>query len=165
MVREPDRWSEYAGVGVRYLALLVDLLLLSAVFFPVTRLVKGTWIMSAADHRWVSGWFVTDPLCVVFLAAMALYFVLWEGLVAATPGKMALGLRVVRPDGRPPGLPRAFVRNALRLVDGLPAFGILAAVLIATSRERTRLGDRVADTRVVHPRQTPLRSPANAEAA
>jgi uncharacterized RDD family membrane protein YckC len=120
--------------------------------------------MSAADHRWSSGWFVSDPLCLAFLAVMAVYFVLWEGLAAATPGKMALGLRVVRPDGRPPGLPRAVVRNALRLIDGLPAFGILAAVLIATSRECTRLGDRVADTRVVHPRQTPLRHPANAEA-
>lgn len=139
----------YAGVPIRYLAILLDLLVLSAVFFPVTRLVKGTWMMSASDHRWVHGWFVTDPLCLAFLAVMFIYFVLFEAFSGATPGKMAAGLRIVRPAGGRPGLTRSFVRNVLRLVDGLPALGILGAVLIATSRERTRLGDRLARTRVV----------------
>jgi uncharacterized RDD family membrane protein YckC len=142
----------YAGVAIRYLAILLDLVVLSAVFFPVTRIVKGTWIMSASDHRWAHGWFVTDPLCLVFLAAMALYFVLFEAFRGATPGKTATGLRVVRPDGGLPGLTRSLVRNVLRLVDGLPALGILGTVLIATSRERTRVGDRLAKTRVVHTR-------------
>lgn len=139
----------YAGVPIRYLAILLDLLVLSAVFFPVTRLVKGTWVMSASDHRWAHGWFVTDPLCLAFLAVMFFYFVLFEAFSGATPGKMAAGLRIVRPTGGRPGLTRSFVRNVLRLVDGLPALGILGAVLIATSRERTRLGDRLARTRVV----------------
>jgi hypothetical protein len=48
------------------------------------------------------------------------------------------------------------LRNLLRLVDGLPALGILGAYLIATSQERTRLGDRCADTRVVRRRVTRL---------
>ncbi|MCG6963949.1 MAG: RDD family protein [Acidobacteria bacterium] len=139
----------YAGVAIRYLAILLDLMVLSAVFFPVTRIVKGTWIMSATDHRWAHGWFVTDPLCLIFLAVMILYFVLFEAFPGATPGKVAAGLRVRRPDGGRPGLTRSLVRNLLRVVDGLPALGILGAVLIATSSERTRLGDRLAQTRVV----------------
>lgn len=138
-----------AGLWVRLLAVVVDAAVLSAVFFPVTRVVKGVWLMSAGDHRWTSGWFVTDPLCLAFLAAMFLYFVLLEGLIGATLGKRALGLRVVGDDGRPPGLSRAVVRNLLRAVDSLPAFGILAAVLITSSDDRTRLGDRVAGTWVV----------------
>jgi uncharacterized RDD family membrane protein YckC len=139
----------YAGVAIRYLAILLDLVVLSAVFFPVTRIVKGTWILSATNHRWAHGWFVTDPLCLIFLAVMILYFVLFEAFPGATPGKVAAGLRVRRPDGGRPGLTRSLVRNLLRVVDGLPALGILGAVLIATSSERTRLGDRLAQTRVV----------------
>jgi uncharacterized RDD family membrane protein YckC len=132
----------------------VDFLLLSTVFFPVTRLVKGVWLMQPSDHRWVSGWFVTDPLCVAFLLAIFLYFSLLEGLAGATLGKRALGLRVVGPEARRPGLGRAVLRNVLRLVDALPALNILGVILISTSSERARFGDRVASTRVVFARSS-----------
>ncbi len=147
-----DPTTRYAGAASRFAAIVLDLVLLSAVFFAVTRVVKGTWVMSPADHRWARGWFVTDPLCLVFLAVMFLYFVLFEGLLGATPGKRAVGLRVVGANGKPPGLDRSVVRNVLRVVDGLPALGILAAVLIVASQDRTRFGDRVAKTWVVHAR-------------
>jgi uncharacterized RDD family membrane protein YckC len=142
----------YAGVIIRLAALVLDLCCLSLLFFLVTKGVKGTWVMSATDHRWANGWFVSDPLCMAFLGAMFLYFVLFEGLAAATPGKMALGLRVVASGGGRAGLSRSFVRNVLRLVDGLPALGIAGAVMIASSPEGARFGDRAAGTRVVRVR-------------
>jgi uncharacterized RDD family membrane protein YckC len=120
-----------------------------AAFFPATRLVKGVWLMSPSDHRWTYGLFITDPLCLVFLAAMFLYFVLLEGWLGATIGKWALGLRVVDQSGAKPGLAKSTVRNVLRLVDGLPAFSLLGIILILRSAERARLGDRVAKTRVI----------------
>jgi uncharacterized RDD family membrane protein YckC len=144
--------STFASVRLRYAAILIDLLLLAAVFFPVTRVVKGTWVMTSGDHRWAYGWFVTDPLCLGFLVAMGVYFVVLEGFFGATVGKGVIGIRVVRPDQSTPGFRRSFLRNLLRLVDGLPALGILGAYLIATSQERTRLGDRCANTRVVRRR-------------
>jgi len=119
------------------------------VFFPVTRLVKGVWIMSAGDHLWGYGWLVTDPICITFFVIMAVYFVVLEGLFGTTLGKRLMGLRVVQPNGARPGLVRSILRNLMRLVDGLPFMSILGAVLILTSPERTRLGDRVARTRVV----------------
>lgn len=139
----------YAGVWVRLSAVVIDLVVMSIVFFPVTRVVKGTWVMARADHSWVGGTFVTDPLCLAFLVAMFLYFLLFEGLSGATPGKRLLGLRVVSEDGGRAGLTRSFLRNILRVIDGLPTLGIVAAVLISTSDERARFGDRVAETRVV----------------
>jgi len=145
--------DDYAGLWPRFLALLVDVLLFCAVFFPVTRLVKGVWLMSPQDHAWASGWFVSDPLCLTFLALMALYFVLLEGWLGATLGKWALGLRVVRTDGSRPGLCKSAVRNALRAVDSLPTLNILGIVLILRSPERARFGDRVAGTRVVRKRR------------
>ena len=131
------------------MALVMDFVLLAAVFFPVTRLVKGTWLMSAGDHRWNRGWFVTDPLCLIFLLVIFLYFVLLEGLAGGTLGKRLSSLRVVGADGPEVGLYRSLLRNVLRVVDGLPFFGILGAILIARSGEKTRFGDRVAGTRVV----------------
>ena len=141
--------THYAGLGVRFGALVIDALLFCAIFFPVTRIVKGVWIMSATDHRWANGLFITDPLCLTFLALMLLYFVLLEGLIGATLGKWVLGLRVVSTDGEKPGLARSALRNLLRLVDGLPAFNIVGVVLILRSPERARFGDRAAGTRVV----------------
>jgi uncharacterized RDD family membrane protein YckC len=139
----------FAGLWPRFLALLVDFLLFSALFFPVTRWVKGVWIMSATDHRWSDGLFISDPLCLAFLGVMVLYFVLFEGLMGVTFGKWVAGLRVVQTGGGKPGIVKGFLRNALRIVDGLPAFNLLGVVLILTSAERARFGDRIAGTRVI----------------
>ncbi|MGD8968923.1 MAG: RDD family protein [Anaerolineae bacterium] len=139
----------YAGIWRRFWALVIDALLFCAIFFPITCIAKGVWMMSATDHRWANGLFVTDPLCLIFLALMLLYFVLLKGLVGATLGKWALGLHVVSAGGGKPGLARSAARNLLRLVDGLPALNIMGVVLILRSPERARLGDRVAGTRVI----------------
>jgi uncharacterized RDD family membrane protein YckC len=147
-----DDKVKYAGLGKRFLALLVDLLLFCACFFPITRLVKGVWLMSPNDHNWVNGWFISDPLCLVFLVIMTLYMVLLEGLLGATVGKWVLGLRVVRTDGHRPGLWKGALRNLLRVVDSLPALNILGVIRILGSAERARFGDRVAKTRVIDAR-------------
>jgi uncharacterized RDD family membrane protein YckC len=144
--------TRFAGLWPRFLALLIDLLFFCAIFFPVTKLIKGVWIMNAADHRWSLGLFITDPLCVAFLAVMILYFVLLEGLMSVTLGKWVIGLRVEGIGRVKPGLIRGFLRNVLRIVDGLPAFSILGIVLILTSTERARFGDRIAGTRVIRVR-------------
>lgn len=142
---------EYAGVWIRFAAIVADLVLLCAVFFPATRVVKGTWLMSAGDHRWTRGLFITDPLCLAFLAVMFLYFVLTEAWSGGTVGKRLLGLRVASVTGSV-GLRRSLIRNVLRVVDSLPTLGIVALILISTSQERARFGDRVAGTRVLRTR-------------
>lgn len=140
---------QYAGLGRRGLALAIDFVALSCLFFPITRLVKGVWIMSQEDHLWGYGWIVTDPICLIFLVVIVLYFVLLEGALGVTIGKRLLGLRVIKVEGGSPGIKRALVRNLLRAVDALPAFCILGMWLISSSTERSRLGDRVAGTRVI----------------
>jgi len=63
--------TRYAGLLARFGALVIDFPALSAIFFPITRMVKGVWLTSASDHRWASGWVVTDPICLVFLVVIA----------------------------------------------------------------------------------------------
>lgn len=141
--------SKYAGLGRRFAALVIDFIILGLIFFPVTRVVKGVWIMSRGDHLWWYGWLVTDPLCIIFLVIIVLYFVLLEGVYGATVGKRLSGIRVVGPNGQRPGLTRSAIRNLLRIIDSLPAFNILGIILIINSPEKARFGDRAAGTRVI----------------
>ena len=142
--------NNFAGLTPRFLALLIDFMLFCLIFFPVTRLIKGVWILSASDHRWSNSLFITDPLCIAFLAIMFFYFVILEGLSGQTLGKWILKICVVDLSGRVPGITRGFYRNILRLIDGLPAFNILGVYLILKSEEKTRFGDRAAGTRVIY---------------
>jgi len=144
-----ERKVIYAGLGPRFVALLIDLIIFCVLFFPVTRLVKGVWIMGAADHRWARGLFITDPLCIAFLVFMAAYFVLLEAYCSKTGGKLILGLKVIGPDGQKPGLKKSLARNLLRVVDSLPTLSILGITLIATSPQKARFGDRITGTRVI----------------
>jgi len=144
-----NKQFKYATLAQRFLALVIDFIILSLIFFPVTKIVKGVWIMSNQEHQWSYGWFITDPLCISFLIVIILYFIILEGTIGATIGKKVLGMQIITNDGSKIGLWQAVVRNFLRIVDALPAFNILGVVLIIKSPENARFGDRIAGTRVI----------------
>ena len=71
-------------------------------------------------------------------------------ILAATVGKMAMGLRVVKAaDGSPISWGESIIRNLLRIVDALPFFYILGMILIAVTAKKQRVGDLAASTIVV----------------
>lgn len=76
----------------------------------------------------------------------------WHG---QTPGKRALGLRVVNADGTPVTWLPSVVRNLMRTVDILP--GVYGVGLISTlvDPHARRLGDIVAGTLVIHATELP----------
>jgi uncharacterized RDD family membrane protein YckC len=80
-----------------------------------------------------------------------LYPVLFEVLRdGQTPGKKAMGLRVVNANGTPVTWIASIVRNLMRTVDLLPfgyAFGLASCLIDRHSR---RIGDLVAGTLVVY---------------
>ncbi len=63
-------------------------------------------------------------------------------------GKMAVKIKVIREDGSKIDYADAIMRNVLRIIDGLLAY-FIGAILIWSSDEKQRLGDRVAHTVVV----------------
>lgn len=73
------------------------------------------------------------------------YFLLFEALTAATPGKLIAGLRVVDTSGRPASPWQAVVRNLFRPLDAAGAY-ILGGLVAAFSRRKQRIGDRSAGT-------------------
>lgn len=93
--------------------------------------------------------FESRPL--VFLTILFVfvgYYVLLEGLFGQTPGKKLFGVVVVKRDGSPCTLGAAFVRNLLRIVDGLFHYAV-GLVVMMLNDERQRIGDLVAETVVV----------------
>ena len=78
-----------------------------------------------------------------------LYGIIFEGIMAATPGKLLLRLRVRNHRGQPCALGAIIVRNLLRF-ELYPLFQLVpTAILVALTRNRQRLGDLVANTIVV----------------
>lgn len=145
-----EKTKKYASLAIRFFALVIDFGLFCLLFFPTTRLIKGRWIMSAQDHRWFNGLFITDPLCILFLFIMLFYFILLEGYWGFTIGKFIVGIRVENLDGEKPGMKSSLIRNLSRMIDGLPAFNIAGIIAIVRSPENARIGDKLAKTRVVN---------------
>jgi uncharacterized RDD family membrane protein YckC len=125
-----------AGVGLRFVAVLLDGVLLMGLGWVLALLVGGATS---------TGFELTGPPALLWMLATAAYYIAMEALVGATVGKLAVGLRVTRGDGGPLDWRASTIRNVLRIVDGF-AFYLVGAILVWSSPRRQRLGDRVADT-------------------
>ncbi|WP_046658272.1 RDD family protein [Lysobacter capsici] len=129
-----------AGPLPRALAYVLDLVARIAIYLALYQLL--TALFGGAGYA---------ILMLVTFVLSWFYMVLFEVLMQGrTPGKWALGLRVVAADGAPVGWMASFTRNLLRVVDALPvgyAVGLVASLIDPWGR---RLGDMVAGTLVVH---------------
>ncbi|QQP94634.1 RDD family protein [Lysobacter enzymogenes] len=144
-----------AGPVPRALAYLVDLLARAAIYVALVQLLAIPFGKAGGAL-----------LMLVSFGLTWFYPVLFEALMQGrTPGKWALGLRVVSADGAPVGWMAAFARNLLRVVDALPLFYAVGLTTCLIDPWGRRLGDMVARTLVVHaPRQTLLHEAAVAPA-
>ena len=132
---------QYVGVGMRFLALLIDTILVGII---------GS-ILGAIFHSSLGPTGTVTLTSAIGTILGVLYYVGLEATQGATLGKMILGLRIVKTDGSPIGWSESIIRNLLRIIDCL--FGYLVgAILIWTSPQRQRLGDRVAHTVVIRRR-------------
>lgn len=78
------------------------------------------------------------------------YFALLEARDGRTPGKLALGLRVLTTHGRPPTLRTAFLRNLTRILWLPPGPGLAIEMLLALGEStHRRAGDLLARCLVV----------------
>ncbi|HUT78285.1 MAG TPA: RDD family protein [Polyangia bacterium] len=134
---------ELAGVAPRLLAYLLDLLIRAGIV-SVLALVLGMIV------GWASAELATGLILVILFAIEWGYHTLLEWLWnGATPGKKALGIRVVRADGVGLDFTRSALRNLLRAADIFPLFYAAGlATMILGGRQR-RLGDLAAGTMVV----------------
>jgi len=152
-VRAPVAIAE--GLDVRILrrrlaASLVDAVLMIAGL----ALVVGIWGNNSADldsGRLTLGLSLGWQPFLLYCLTIFVCYVLFEGARSVTPGKLALGLRVVKYDGSPCGWVAALRRNILRPVDALPLVVpyLVGLATAGLSARRQRLGDAFAATLVV----------------
>jgi len=145
---------QIAGIGSRFLAALLDtllILLLQVAVFAMFFLILYA-LNNAAWENALTSWVVAVMGLVSFIFFWGYYIffeMLWNG---QTPGKRSAGLRVIRADGTPITLSESLIRNLARLVDLLPAaYGVGIVTMFIDKRSR-RLGDLAAGTLVVYDR-------------
>jgi uncharacterized RDD family membrane protein YckC len=130
--------------GRRILATIVDAIVLG-VLFAVMSVLFGESSAQGASVSFSTG---TFPTLGFFVLAMA-YYILMEGYLGQTLGKMLLGIKVIREDnGEVPGVGPAAIRSVMRIVDGLFSY-LVAFIAVLASAKNQRLGDMVAHTLVV----------------
>jgi uncharacterized RDD family membrane protein YckC len=142
---------QYAGFWIRVLASLIDSIILgvvnSIIQFMLLRPMLGVAEISSDPTAAIAAAGALGVLGLVGMALAACYEGIFVAQMGATPGKMALGLKVVRPDGSRVDLGRAFGRYFAKLLSML-ILGI-GYIMIAFDSEKRGLHDMICDTRVV----------------
>lgn len=137
-----------AGIGSRGIALVIDLVVQTALIVGVTLIVAN--LLGGIDTAAASATFITLMVLIV-LGYPVGFETLWRG---RTLGKAAMGVRVVRDDGGPIRFRHAFVRGLVGVVLDRPglSYGLLAFIPMLVSSRSKRLGDFAAGTVVVQER-------------
>ncbi len=79
-----------------------------------------------------------------------LYFSYFESTSGQTIGKRVVSIKVVdQANGTRIDFGRSLIRNVLRIVDFLPLFYIIGAILVASTSRKQRIGDFAANSVVV----------------
>ncbi len=146
--RGPSAAARYEGVSIRFVAILIDTVVIGAVTSILTAPFFALSVTRLATRAALFGPAVATR-ALIALIIYFLYFTLLEGHNGQTVGKMAVKIKVVKEaDGSPIDYGEAAVRTILRVIDGLFLY-LIGAILIRSSDEKQRLGDRVAHTVVV----------------
>jgi uncharacterized membrane protein SpoIIM required for sporulation/uncharacterized RDD family membrane protein YckC len=139
---------EIAGIGSRALAAIIDMVVLVGSALGVM-----TVLAILAGYGLTVGRLGGAILLLGGFAAWTGYFIFFEGLrQGQTPGKRAVGIRVVMDTGHAVTLSAAAARNLLRTADFLPPPYLIGALLVALHPRAKRLGDMVAGTVVARDR-------------
>ena len=151
----PASTSRYAGFWIRMLAWLIDTIILMVVASVVQFAFLGSYItvpnLQPGGDPTAALAGMMGMIGIVYLVNMVIGCSYEAGFVSsslsATPGKLAVGLKVLRPDGSRVSLGRAVGRYFAKVLSGL-ILGI-GYLIIAFDAEKRGLHDMICDTRVI----------------
>lgn len=154
---------EYGGFWIRVVAQVTDSIIVSMVLTAIQYAVISPLIgfnplpqpRSADQLEALSGMLAFILASVlVGLAGGSCYEGFFVNRFGATPGKMIFSMKVVRPDGMPLSLGRAFGRYFAKLLSAMTFF--IGYLMVAFDGEKRGLHDLICDTRVVKPVDTEM---------
>ena len=142
----------YQGVAIRFVALLIDAIILGIISYILIFLFAASAITVDPSTGAVSIGPAYYAAIVLGILIELLYFTLLLGRYGQSVGMMVVKIKVVREaDSGPITYGAAFIRTILLYIDEIPYAipFLLGAILIWTSDKKQRLGDRVAHTVVL----------------
>jgi uncharacterized RDD family membrane protein YckC len=144
---------QYAGFWIRVLASIIDSIIVgvvdSIIQFTALRPMLGISDVSDPASLFAAAGAV-GVLGLVGIVVAACYEAIFVAQMGATPGKMALGMKVVRSDGSRIDLGRSFGRHFAKMLSAI-ILGI-GFIMVAFDSEKRGLHDMICDTRVVRQR-------------
>jgi uncharacterized RDD family membrane protein YckC len=136
---------EYAGFWRRFVAYLIDYLIIGAGAFAVGFLIGILAAVAGADDV-KGGWLVA--IYVITIAGYYLYYAFMESSAnQATIGKIALGLKVTDEEGNRISFGRALGRTVAKILSALTLF--IGFIMAGFTDRKQALHDKVAHTLVV----------------
>ena len=136
----------YAGFWIRFVAKFIDGLILGAMGMAVQMALFGlTFGVTPQPGELELGKTVISWVAGLILGVS--YAVFFLGKFGATPGKMALGLRVIRSDGAPITYGRAAGRFFAEYLSQIIL--MIGYILAGFDSEKRALHDHICDTRVI----------------
>ncbi|MBV9737408.1 MAG: RDD family protein [Candidatus Eremiobacteraeota bacterium] len=158
-VRTPESIAfdyELAGLGSRFLAVFVDLLIqvicALALIWALTAIAirsNGHAIKSTFSDRTVESLAIAILVILGFLIFFGYFIIFERAWNGQTPGKRLVGIRVVRDGGFAIDFTSSLVRNLVRVLEAALGFYAISALSTLLSSENKRLGDFAAGTIVV----------------
>lgn len=168
-IRTPESiafYYELAGLGSRFLALVIDgfiQLAVSLVLFiaglALLKRVGAIGVFMRLGSKNAESTAMAVGILLLFLIWYG-YFIFFEQVWnGQTPGKRALGIRTVRDGGYPVAFIDSCIRNLTRIVEQLLGFYALSVVSMVLSSQNKRLGDYAAGTLVIRDRAFEVSDP------
>jgi uncharacterized RDD family membrane protein YckC len=148
----PEPQVQYQGVAIRFVALLIDGIILGIIGYILIFLFASSAITVDTSTGAVSFGPAYYAAVALVIVIELLYFTLLLRRYGQSVGMMAVKIKVVsETDSGPITYGAAFIRTILLYIDQIPYAipFLLGAILIWTSDKKQRLGDRVAHTVVV----------------
>lgn len=151
----PSRAMAYGGFWIRFVAYLIDVIILAIVGTIVQFAFVGSMRnvvplepgVQPGPEVFARIFGALGLAGLINIAIHATYESLFVGKLGATPGKMALSLKVVRPDGSPVTLGRAFGRYFAKILSGLIL--LIGFIIAGFDSQKRALHDMICDTRVI----------------
>lgn len=141
---------DYAGFWIRVGATLIDNVVTTIASYAIILPLNLALLGSLSYQGGLGPMFVVS-MAIAYLIPLTiglLYYVLMVGKYGATVGKMACGLRIVRPDGSPVSYGLACGRCFANMLSRLTLCIGYLMVAIDTQEHRA-LHDRICNTRVI----------------
>ena len=137
---------ELASLRERFLATLIDVLVVMVFYMLVF-----FFLFSTLEGLFTSPTMATNAFFSFFPIIAFIFYQLLSEVIAdgQSLGKKAMGLKVVRLDGKEPSFSDFLLRAVFHLVDTIFSLGIVAAMLVSSSEKKQRLGDLASNTTVI----------------